>query len=175
MKPIGYYNPFSHPISFTGSRGNMVEVSSNTPVTNKEGFLITSSEVLDAQVQNGLLKRIYDNHPDFKDFDKRVERKKGVVRFTGKQLDQMPIEQVKQISPNASAKAKTEASPEILIDAKKGIVSMNADLPSDSEIQEDGTVKYRGKRFASITAMKAYIASTGGDKSPNPLSKPIKS
>jgi hypothetical protein len=174
MKAIGYYNPFSHPISFTGSRGNMVEVSPNTPVTNKEGFLIASSEVLDAQVQNGLLKRIYDNHPDFKDFDKKVEKKKGVVRFTGKQLDQMPLEQVKKISPNASSKAKTESSPEILIDAKKGVVNMNVDLPQEAELQEDGTVKYRGKRFASVAAIRAYIANTGGNRSPNPLSKPIK-
>jgi hypothetical protein len=173
MKAIGYYNPFSHPVSFTGSRGNMIEVSSNTPVTNKDGFLIPSSEILDVQVQNGLLKRIYDSHPDFKDFDRKTEKKRNVVRFTGKQLDEMPLETVKQISPTAAATAKTERSPELLIDAKKGVVNMNNDLPPDAEVQPDGTVRYRSKRFASIASMRAYIASTGGD-SPNPLSKLIK-
>jgi hypothetical protein len=170
MIAIGYYNPFQHPISFTGSRGNMVEVSPNTPVTDKEGFLLTSSEILDVQVQNGLLKRIYDNHPDFKDFNKRVEKKKGVVRFSSKQLDQMPMEQLNAISPHTVKGKKGAQPPELLIDAKKGVVNLN--LPADAVINEDGSVGYRNKRFASVAAMRAYIASTGGN-SPNPLSKPI--
>jgi hypothetical protein len=171
MTPIGYYNPFQHPISFTGSRGNMIEVSPNTPVTDKDGFLLASSEILDAQVQNGLLKRIYDNHPDFKDFNRKMEKKKGVVRFSGKQLDQMPIEQLKVISPSTNKANGGDQPPEMLLDSKKGVVNMN--LPPDAELQEDGSVNYRSKRFASVAAMKAYIASVGGVSSPNPLSKPI--
>jgi hypothetical protein len=171
MIAIGYYNPFPHPVSFSGSRGNMVEVSPNTPVTDKEGFLLASSDVLDAQVQSGLLKRIYDNHPDFKDFDKRVAKKKGVVKFSGKQLDQMPLSQLNDISPSTAKSNPVKAPPELLIDAKKGVVNLN--LPEGAELQGDGSVTYRNKRFASVTALKAYVASTGGgSSSPNPKSKP---
>lgn len=175
MTPIGYYNPFQHPVSFTGSKGNMIEVSPNTPVTDKDGFLIASSPVLDKQVSDGVLKRIYDTHPNFRDHDKKVEKKKGVTRFTKAQVDQMPIQEVAKITKNSPPQKKNKAPPELLLDSRIGVVELGGwKIPEDAEVGEDGTVKYKNKRFASTTALKAYMASSR-DNSPNPLSVPIKS
>lgn len=175
MNPIGYYNPFPHPVSFTGSKGHMVEVSPNTPVCDRDGFLIASSPTLDKQVSDGILKRIYDTHPNFKDHDKKVGKKKGVIRITGKQVDQMPIEEANKIASRTLKDKNKKGPPEILLDSRVGVVDLSSkSLPQDAEVDPDGTVRYKNKKFASVTALKAYMASSGGSSSPNPLSVPLK-
>ena len=173
MKAIGYYNPFQSPISFTGTKGHMVEVSPNTPVTNGEGFLIEESKILDDQVANGLLKRIYDTHPTFKDHNKRVEKQKKVRRIGSGEASGMSIEELKKVAPGTGEKARLPAPPEMVLSSKTGITTINerSPLPEGAVLNENGSVSYQNKRFASSTALKAYIASTGG--SPNPLSRPI--
>lgn len=171
MKAIGYYNPFPHPISFTGRHGNMVEVSPNTPVTNSDGFLVEASDLLDSQVQAGLLKRIYDTHPDFKDHNRKVEKRKGVVRFSKGQVNNMSLEQAAKVSKVVESSARPKATPQTTLDAKKGVIQSN--LPEGAVLLPDGTVDYNNKKFASASALSAYLK-TISQSSPNPLSKPIK-
>ena len=174
MTAIGYYNPFQYPVSFTGSKGNMVEVRPGSPVTDKDGYLIKASDVLDKQVQDGILKRIYDTHPDFRDHDKKVKKKKGVSRMTSKQIDRLPVAEASKLGEKVNQKeVKQPKPPEVLIDAKAGVVGLGGKLPEGAELAEDGSVSYRNKKFASVAALKAYITNAGvSATSPSPISKP---
>lgn len=166
MNPIGYYNPFSYPVSFTGSKGQLVEVSPGVAVTGNDGKLINSDRLLDEQVANGSLKRIYDSDPKWANHDAIVEKRSRVAKLSGSEASKLPLSTLQKVS-RAAAKVASPASPPVTtIDAKSGVKEQPETSkaivdpePLPEGVTEDGGILiYKGMKFSGRPALNAYLS-----------------
>lgn len=145
-KTIGYCNPFEYPVSISFG-GQQTEILPKAPVVGKNGKLVIHDDHLEALVQSNILRRIPEDHPDYRNHDLMVEKRQQ--RSVRSYRDE-------GAAPRDNRPA---ADPEVttVISSQQGLTQ--TELPEGAHWVDKGdrkVISYDGRTFTSISSLNVY-------------------
>ena len=144
---IGYKNHNNHPVSIFRD-GSQHEIPAGYPIVRPDGLLVEYDDQLEILASQGIIRRIPENDPDFKNHDKIVKQRKTASI-------------VKPKSRGDAPRRKTDAVLEETIIRSSSGLPENSDLPDGAVWTRSGTgqvIEYDGKKFPNRVSLDAYIA-----------------